>query len=313
MQNDLYDVIVIGGGPAGSSSALYTSRAGLKTLVIDKDPHAGALGMAHLIANYPGVPDALSGMELLELMKLQAVSFGAEYLRDKVTAIDPDGEVKSVFTVSGKFFRASTLILATGAMGKSSEIPGEKRLVGMGVSYCATCDAAFYRGKVVGVYGKNRETVEEALVLSRLAAKVIVFCPAAKLSVSEEESSVLLNEENVEIRYQTRVAAVNGEKELESVTLEGVERALPIDGLFIYISGSAPVLDFTGGRLDISQCGCLKVNREFATSSPGVFAAGDMLCKEIKQAVIVAAEGCQAALYADKYLRGRQKPNNDYR
>ncbi|MBM3421648.1 MAG: FAD-dependent oxidoreductase [Chlorobi bacterium] len=313
MQNDLYDVIVIGGGPAGSSSALYTSRAGLKTLVIDKDPHAGALGMAHLIANYPGVPEALSGMELLELMKLQAVSFGAEYLRDKVTAIDPDGEVKSVFTVSGKFFRTSSLILATGAMGKNSEIPGEKRLVGMGVSYCATCDAAFYRGKEVGVYGKNRETVEEALVLSRLASKVIVLCPASKLSVAEDEASVLLSEKNVEIRYHSKIVAVNGDKELESVTLEGVEHPLPVDGLFIYISGSAPVLDFIGGRLDTSQCGCLKVNREFATSSPGVFAAGDMLCKEIKQAVIVAAEGCQAALYADKYLRGRQKPNNDYR
>lgn len=313
MQNELFDVIVIGGGPAGSSSALYTSRAGLKTLVIDKDPHAGALGMAHLIANYPGIPEAMSGLELLDLMKRQALSFGAEFLRDKVTAIDPEGSEKTVFTASGKFFRARSLILATGAMGKSSEIPGEKRLVGMGVSYCATCDAAFYRGRVVAVYGKNRETVEEALVLSRLAARVIVLCPGAKLAVPETEESLLLSAENVDIRYHCKIVSVNGEKELQSVTLEDVESPLAVDGLFIYISGSAPVLDFIGGRLELSNCGCLKVDREFATSAPGVFAAGDMLCKEIKQAVIVAAEGCQAALYADKYLRDSHKPKNDYR
>lgn len=313
MQTGLYDVIIIGGGPAGSSAALYTSRAVLKTLVIDKDPHAGALGMAHHIANYPGIPDSLSGMELLELMKRQAVSFGAEYVRDKVTGIDPDGAEKAVFTVSGKYYRAKTLILATGAMGKSSEIPGEKQLVGMGVSYCATCDAAFYRGKVVAVYGKNRETVEEAIVLTRFAKKVIVLCSAEKFSVSEEEVAMLHQAGNVEIRYDSKVLAVNGMKEVESLTLQGAGEPLVVDGFFIYLSGSSPVLDFIGGRLAVSQCGCLKIDSFYATSAPGVFAAGDMLCKEIKQAVIVAAEGCQAALYADRYLRGGRKPKHDYR
>ncbi|MGB8246827.1 MAG: FAD-dependent oxidoreductase [Chlorobium sp.] len=312
MQTELFDVIIVGGGPAGSSAALYTSRAAQKTLVIDKDPHAGALGMAHSIANYPGVPDALTGMELLGLMKRQAVSFGAIYRNDKVTAIDPDGPEKTVFTVSGNAFRAKTLILATGAMGKSSEIPGEKKLVGKGVSYCATCDAAFYRGRAVAVYGKNREAVEEALVLSRFASTVMLLCPGGKLAVPEEEAELLHRAENVEIRYHSRVLSVNGEMGVESVSLEGAVDPLAVEGFFIYLSGSAPVLDFIGGRLEISSCGCLKVDREFMTSSPGVFAAGDMLCKEIKQAVIVAGEGCQAALYAGKYLRGTTIHRADY-
>lgn len=313
MQTDLYDVIIVGGGPAGSSAAIYTSRAQLKTLVIDKDPHAGALGMAHSIANYPGIPDATSGMELLELMKRQAVSFGAEYRRDKVTGIDPDGSGKTVFTASGTSHRARALILATGAMGKSSEIPGEKRLVGLGVSYCATCDAAFYRGREVAVYGKNREAVEESLVLARFASKVILLCPGAKLSVPDEEAMMLNSADNLEIRYNSKILSINGDKELQSVTLEGADGPLRTDGLFIYLTGSSPVLDFIGGRLELSQCGCLKVDRDFSTSAPGVFAAGDMLCKEIKQAVIVAAEGCQAALYVDKYLRGGIRPKADYR
>ncbi|MCF8382771.1 MAG: FAD-dependent oxidoreductase [Chlorobium sp.] len=312
MQTELYDVIIVGGGPAGSSAALYTSRAALRTLVIDKDPHAGALGMAHSIANYPGVPDALTGMQLLELMKRQAVSFGALYLRDKVTGIDPEGPEKTVFTVSGKFYRAKSLILATGAMGKSSEIPGEKKLVGLGVSYCATCDAAFYKGRVVAVYGKNREAVEEALVLCRFASKVMLLCPGGKLAVREDEAELLNKAENVEIRYHSKVLSVNGERGVESLTLEGVADPLPVEGFFIYLSGSSPVLDFIGGLLEISGCGCLKVDREFATSAPGVFAAGDMLCKEIKQAVIVAAEGCHAALYAGRFLRGTLKPKSDY-
>ncbi|MBM3161995.1 MAG: FAD-binding protein [Chlorobi bacterium] len=313
MQNELYDVIIIGGGPAGSSAAIYTSRARLKTLVIDKDPHAGALGMAHAIANYPGIPETLGGMELLELMKRQAVSFGARYLRDKVTALDPNGPEKSVFTVSASMYRAKTLILATGSMGKSSDLPGEKKLVGLGVSYCATCDAAFYRERIVAVYGKSREAVEEALILCRFAANVILLCPAPKLSLPEEEMAMLRSAANLEIRYNSRILSVNGQKELESVTLEGSDGQLPVDGLFIYLTGSSPVLDFIGGSLELSQCGCLKVDREFTTSAPGVFAAGDMLCKEIKQAVIVAGEGCQAALYADKYLRGGLKPKSDYK
>lgn len=312
MQTELFDVIIIGGGPAGSSAALYTARAALRTLVIDKDPHAGALGMAHSIANYPGVPDAVTGMQLLELMKRQAVSFGALYQRDKVTGIDPDGPEKSVFTASGKFHRAKSLILATGAMGKSSEIPGEKKFVGQGVSYCATCDAAFYKGKPVAVYGKNREAVEEALVLSRFASKVMLLCPGGKLAVQDEEAELLRQAENLEIRYNSKVLSVNGEKGVESLSLEGAGDPLQVEGFFIYLSGSSPVLDFIGGRLEISGCGCLKVDREFTTSAPGVFAAGDMLCKEIRQAVIVAAEGCQAALYAGRYLRGTPKPAPDY-
>lgn len=306
------DVAIIGGGPAGCSAAIYTARADLDTVIIDKDPHAGALGMAHIIANYPGMGNQITGMELLESMRRHAGSFGARFMKQKVNGIDVRNPEKTVFTTSGTMFKATALILATGSMGKSRELPGEKELLGAGVSYCATCDAAFYRQKVVAVAGRTREAVEEALVLSRFASKVYLFCPTASLTAPPEDIHMLQEQKNIEVFYSRRLDAINGGKFVESVTLGAPEEVVAVDGVFLYLTGSAPVLDFTGGQLDVCQSGCLQVDKDFMTSVPGVFAAGDILCKEVKQAVIVASEGCRAALQVDKFLRGRDRARSDY-
>lgn len=308
-----YDVVIVGGGPAGSSAAIYTARADLGTVVLDKDPHAGALGMAHVIANYPGVRTDISGIELLDSMIDQAKSFGAGFEREKVTGLDlRDTHEKMVFTASGKVFGAKAVVLATGAMGKSAKIPGEQELLGAGVSYCATCDAAFYKGQVVAVAGRTGEAVEESKVLSRFAGKVYLLCPGKSFAASDEEVESLSFLSNVEVLYNQRISSINGRNQVESLSVSGRDTPLEVDGVFLYLTGSAPIIDYTGDQLEQVESGCLKVDSSFSTSVPGVFAAGDVVCKEIKQAVIVASEGCRAALQVDKYLRGRDKPKSDY-
>ena len=312
MSDSHYDVIIVGGGPAGSAAAIYAARADLRTLVLDKDPHAGALGMAHIIANYPGAPTNSSGMQLLRSMREQAESFGAGFAREKVIGLGLQDKEHKVFTASGKAFSARVLILATGSMGKNSVIQGEERFVGAGVSYCATCDAAFYKGRVVAVAGRTGEAVAEAVVLSRFAGRVHLLCPSSSFAAPEEEIERLSLQPDIDVAYNCRITAINGEENVESLTLSGREEPLPVDGVFLYLTGSSPVVDYTGGQLDLTGTGCLKTGPDFMTSVPGVFAAGDVLCKDIKQAIIVASEGCRAALYADKYLAGRARPRSDY-
>ena len=312
MNTEHYDVVIVGGGPAGASAAIYTARADLQTLVLDKDPHAGALGMAHTIANYPGVRSDISGIELLDSMRNQAESFGARFLREKVTGLSLGNREKMIFTASGKMFKAKALVLATGSMGKSKMIKGEQKLVGAGVSYCATCDAAFYKGQVVAVAGRTGEAVGEAKVLSRFAGRVYLLCPTAAFAAPDEEVESLSHLPNIEVLYNKRVSAINGETTVESLSIDGEDSPLDVDGVFLYLTGSSPVIDYAGGQLELVEAGCLKVGQDFSTSVPGVFAAGDVLCKEIKQAIIVASEGCRAALHVDKYLRGNDKVKIDY-
>ena len=313
MSMEHYDVVIVGGGPAGSSAAIYTARADLETVVLDKDPHAGALGVAHVIANYPGARSDISGIELLDSMKSQAESFGARFMREKVTGLDlGDTREKTVFTASRKVFKAKAIVLATGSMGKSREIKGERELIGAGVSYCATCDAAFYKGQVVAVAGRTGEAVEESKVLSRFAEKVYLLCPTTTFAVPDEEVESLSHFPNIEMLYNKRISTINGKRKVESLSISGQDSLLEVDGVFLYLTGSAPIIDYAGGQLELVEAGCLRVDNSFSTSVPGVFAAGDGICKETKQAVIVASEGCRAALQVDKYLRGRDRVKSDY-
>ena len=166
-----FDVVIVGGGPAGCTCALYTSRADLKTVVLDKNPAVGALAITHQIANYPGVPGKVSGEDLLEVMREQAISFGTEYRRAQVFGIDVSGPQKTVYTPEGTFV-GRALVLATGAMGRTASFKGESEFLGRGVSYCATCDGAFYRDRDVAVVGFNQEAIEEAQVLTKFASTV---------------------------------------------------------------------------------------------------------------------------------------------
>ncbi len=309
-----YDVIVIGGGPAGVTAAIYTSRAGLKTLVIDKGLTAGALGITGKIANYPGITEEISGAELLERMRSQARAFGAEFISDKVIGVDLPGEIKTVYGNQGAY-TARSVIIATGSMGRGSRVKGEDELLGHGVSYCATCDAAFFRGQEVVVAGSSDEAIEEALFLTRFAGLVHFLSPTPELKAPQHLVDELTANPKVRLYLGAGLREIIGKERVEAVryALRGqAEQTLAAGGVFVYLQGGKPITDFLQGQLEISDSGCLVVDREHQTAIPGVFAVGDVLCNHIKQAVIAAAEGAIAAIAVEKMLRGRKQMTVDW-
>ncbi|MGD1995506.1 MAG: FAD-dependent oxidoreductase [Anaerolineae bacterium] len=312
-ESEAYDVIVIGGGPAGATAALYAARAGLRTLVVDKGLTAGALGMAAKIANYPGISGPISGADLARRIRDQAASFGAEFVKDRVLRADLQGESRQVWSGEG-MHQGRTVIIATGAMGRTKQLPGEKRLLGRGVSHCATCDAAFFRDQQVAVAGNNDEAVEETLTLARFASEVHFLSPTSDLRASGELVDELIAHPKVTLHPATRIREIEGEEQVEAVRVssQGKETTIPVRGAFIYLQGNVPITDFVGEQLPTREDGCLIVDEDFQTAIPGVFAVGDVLCHHTKQAVVSAAEGAQAALAADRYLRGREKLRPDW-
>lgn len=313
-QPDIYDVIIIGGGPAGATAAIYTARAALNTLVVDKGLTAGALGTSGKIANYPGVPGEISGAELVARIRAQAESFGAHFMQDKVLTTSLQGEVKEIHGGKG-VYRSRAVIIATGSMGRPQAIPGEERLLGRGVSYCVTCDGAFFRGQEVAVAGGNDEAAEEALLLTRFARQVHLLVPTAELKASPGIVAEVSHHPQVEVYLATRLREILGEQQVEGVRValaKGEERILPVTGVFIYLQGGRPITDFLDGQLPLTEGGCLLVDEAMQTGIPGVFAAGDVLCKHLKQAVIAAAEGAKAAMTAERYLSGRDRLRPDW-
>jgi thioredoxin reductase (NADPH) len=311
---DMYDVIIIGGGPAGATAAIYAARADLKTLVLDKGLTAGALGMTSRIANYPGVPGEISGAELLERIRNQAESFGARFVQDKVLTASVRGEVKEV-SGGRDSYHAQAVIIATGSMGRTQTVPGEEQLVGRGVSYCATCDGAFFRDQDVAVVGNNDEAVEEALFLTRFARRVHLLVLTPDLKTSPELADEVSQHPKVEVHPATRLREVVGEQQVKSVRVaprEGKEQEIPVAGVFIYLQGGKPITDFVGDQLPTTEAGCLTVDEVMQTSIPGVFAVGDVLCNHLKQAVVAAGEGAVAAMALQRYLSGREKLRPDW-
>lgn len=306
---DVYDVVIIGGGPAGSTAALYASRAGLKTLVIDKGLTAGALGMTGRIANYPGATGEISGADLLKQMREQAQSFGTEFASDRVIGVDLLAEEKTVFGNLGSY-SGRTVIIATGSMGRGTHIKGESELLGKGVSYCATCDAAFFKGQEVLVAGNSDEAIEEGLYLTRFASRVHFLNPSNELKAPQALVEELEGNPSVTVYKEATLQEINGSERVVSARFlhQGKEEmVIPVSGAFVYLQGGRPITDFLQGQLEVSESGCLVVDREFRTALPGVFAVGDVLCNHIKQVVIAAGEGALAAMAAEKALRGRRK------
>jgi thioredoxin reductase (NADPH) len=309
-----YDVIVIGGGPGGASAAIYTARADLKTLVIDKGLTAGALGITAKISNYPGVPGAVTGAELVEIMRAQAESFGAQFLTDKVVGVDLKSEPKMVMAGTGVFY-AKVIILATGSMGRTSSVKGEEEFLGRGVSYCATCDGAFFRNKTVAVIGNNDEALEETLFLTKFAEKIHLVVPTPALKAREVLTKEVEANAKIDIHMGTRLKEISGNGTVQSIRVQprsGAETELPVSGAFVYLQGGKPITDYLMEQLPTSAEGCLVVDNELQTAVPGVFAIGDLLCTHIKQAVIAASDGVIAAIAADKYIHGRKQIKTDW-
>lgn len=310
-----YDVVIIGGGPAGCSCALYTARSNLKTVVLDKNAHAGALAITHKIANYPGVWGEVGGHELLEVMRAQAIEFGAEYKQAQVFAIDFSELQKKVYTPQGTF-RCRALVLATGAMSRVASIPGEAEYLGRGVSYCATCDGAFFRDREVVVVGSSAEAIEEALVLTKFASTVHWVNPKEPTTTNGYVEDLLAHQ-SVKLWSKTRLLAIHGEESgVTSVEIlpkgQSPISIAPVEGVFIYLQGAKPITDFLGGQIELKPDGGVQVDEMMQTNIPGVWAIGDIRNTPFKQAVVAASDGCIAAMAIDRYLNQRLNIKPDW-
>jgi len=309
-----FDVVIIGGGPAGASAAIYTSRAGLKTLVIDKGLTTGALGITSRIANFPGIIDEVSGADLLTRIRTQAISFGAEFVSDKVIGVDLINDVKTVFGNNSTYVTRS-IIVASGSMGRGTRIKGEGELLGRGVSYCATCDAAFFKNQEVVVAGSSDEAVEEGLFLTKFVSHVHFLCPSPELKAPQYLVDELTANPKVTLYKGAGLREVSGQDRVEAVRFAQkgqTEQTLPVKAAFIYLQGGKPITDFLQGQIETTEMGCLVVDNEYQTSIPGVYAIGDVLCTHIKQAVISAAEGASAGIAVEKVLHGRKQMAVDW-
>lgn len=308
---DVYDVVIVGGGPAGLTAALYAARSKLKTVILDKSSAGGALAYTGKIENYPGLMNPVPGKELLDIMRKQAIGFGAEYVETRVIGMNLTENIKEVFTMD-KTCSGKTIIIATGSMGREPSLKGEGKFLGKGVSYCAICDAAFFKGKTVCVVGNSEEAVKEAGILARFAETVFLISPLQKLKIDDHP---VLNMSNVRVMLGYTVSGIDGKEVVEKIKMHDCDQnevELNLSGVFVYLRGKKPITDFLTGTLEMGEDGCISVNHMMETSVPGVFAAGDVICSEIKQVVVAASQGCIAALAAEKYLYKRTKYRMDW-
>ncbi|BCJ88458.1 FAD-dependent oxidoreductase [Effusibacillus dendaii] len=308
MFEEVYDLAIIGSGPAGASAAVYSSRGRMKTIVLDKAPGAGALAITHKIANYPGVGEELTGLELVDRIRRQAVGFGAAFVRTNVLSTRLQGEIKELETPEG-IIKAKAVFIAVGARGNSKKIKGEEEFTGRGVSYCSTCDGAFFQGRVVGVSGDNEEALTEAISLAKFAKHVFFFIPTKKLH-GEADINAVKDYPNIEVLWQHRVREVVGTDKFEGVLVqnpEGEQVTYDLDGVFLYMSGNKPNTDFLADQVKRDEEGYIEVDEFLATNVEGVYAGGDARRTPVKQAVVAAADGAIAAMSADAYVNKRKK------
>ena len=300
----IYDMVIIGGGPGGYTAALYAARAGLKVIVLEKLSAGGQMALSHQIDNYPGFPEGIDGFSLAERMQEQAERFGAESELAEVYRLKLEGNLKEIETDEGTFY-GRTVVIATGASPRNLGVPGEQELVGRGVNYCAACDGMFYKGKTVVIVGGGNTAAADALMLSRVAKKVILIHRRDTLRATKVYHEPLMQAENVEFRWNSAVKALHAQDILKSVTIQnlitGEEEVLQADGVFISI-GRAPVTALFGGQLALDAGGYILAGEDTATSIPGVFAVGDVRMKQVRQIITAAADGAVAAHMAEEYL-----------
>ena len=301
--NNIYDVLIIGGGPGGYTAALYCARAGIKALVLEKLAPGGQMATTGDIDNYPGFEEGVDGFELGDKMRRQAERFGAETLLTEVTAVNLIAEPKSVTTWNGEFF-GRAVIIATGAYPRLLGLPNENELRGRGVTYCATCDGMMYRGKEVAVVGGGNSAVADALVLAKLCKKVTLIHRRDTLRASKVYHDALPNS-GVEIRWNSRPTELLFDQRLTGVkladTVTGEESVLPCEGLFI-AAGRVPDTGLFRGQLDMDEAGYLLADETTRTNIPGVYAVGDVRQKPLRQIVTATADGAVAAHFIEEYL-----------
>jgi len=301
------DVVIIGSGPAGYTAAVYAARANLNPLVVASSVEFGGdLMNTTDVDNFPGFPEGIMGPELMTQMQKQAERFGAEILYDDVTSVELAGPIKKISLGNGDTVEAKAVIVATGSAYRKLGIPDEDRLSGYGVSWCATCDGAFYRQKVVAVVGGGDSAMDAATFLTRFADKVYIIHRSESLRASAVLQQRAQDDEKIEFIFNATVARVYGDELVSGIglvdTVTGEERTLDVSGMFIAI-GSDPRTHVVHGQLDLTENGTIAVaGRTSKTNLEGVFAAGDVIDPTYRQAVTAAGSGCVAALDAQHYL-----------
>lgn len=301
----MYDIIIIGSGPAGLSAAIYAQRACLDAIVIEKNGISGGQVLnTWEVDNYPGFP-GVTGFELSRQFREHANKLGARVVQDEVMQVELSGNVKKV-VCEEETYEARCVILASGAHHRTLEVPGEEELRGAGVSYCATCDGAFFRGRTVAVVGGGDAALEDAIFLARMCEKVYIVHRRDKLRGAKRLQERLQALENIEFVWNSETAAIEGNGQVEALRLRqtqtGEERRLDVDGVFIAV-GIAPESELYAGQLELDEQGYIRADESGQTSVPGVFAAGDVRTKALRQILTAASDGANCVASAERYLQ----------
>lgn len=306
---DLYDVVIVGGGPAGLTSAIYLARAKYRVLVLEKEKFGGQITITEEIVNYPGVEQA-SGASLTEGMRRQAERFGAEFALEEVTSLELSGDIKQVRTGSGEAYRALGIVLAVGASPRKLGFEGEKEFQGRGVAYCATCDGEFFTGRDVLVIGGGFAAVEESIFLTKYASKVTMIVREPDFTCAAGVADKLKDYPGIQVHFHTEVKGAFGEKFLERALLWNNETGAEWEytsadgkpfGIFVF-AGYEPATKWISGQIALNEQGYLVTDREQATDVPGVYAAGDVCVKGLRQVVTAVGDGAVAATSLEHYV-----------
>jgi thioredoxin reductase (NADPH) len=299
-----YDVIIIGGGPAGLSAGIYAARARLACKLIEKAALGGLIVNAEKVENYPGFADGVSGLELTELMQSQAQKFGLDTVIGEVQGLTLNDSLKTITTSAGDY-DTRAVIVASGSEHNKLGVPGEGKFTGRGVSFCATCDGYFFQDKTVAVVGGGNAALAEALNLTKFASKVFVVHRRGELRATKIVQERALANPKIEFRFNTAVSAIEGGDFVKSLKLEDTENGkastLKVDGLFVAI-GFKPNTDFLKNTVPLDGAGYVITDEKMATPVPGIFAAGDVRSSSIRQVIGAAGDGAVAAIYAERYL-----------
>ena len=299
----MYDIIIVGGGPAGLTAALYALRAGKTALIIEKNAFGGQITWSPKVENFPTI-ESISGTELADRLMEQTMNQGAEMELDEVTAIELDGDVKRVKTEFGGEFEAKAVIIATGARPRMLGVEREAELVGSGVCFCAVCDGAFYKGRPVAVNGGGNSALQDAMLLSDTCSRVYLVHRRDSFRGEAKLVEALREKENVEFVLNSSITALHGETGLTGITVTdkmGNERKIAVDGLFVAI-GHAPDNGIFAGLIELDAGGYADSGEDCMTKTPGVFVAGDCRKKSVRQLTTAAADGSAAALAACSYI-----------
>lgn len=301
----MYDVVIIGSGPAGLSAALYAKRAMLNALVIEKQPISGGqIINTYDVDNYIGLPK-INGFDLAEKFREHTLSFGAEFLHGEVTNISAEGKIKVLTLNNGTKIETKTIIIAAGTENRTLGVPGEEKFKGRGVSYCATCDGAFFRNKTVAVVGGGDVALEDAIYLARTCKKVYLIHRRDEFRAARLLQSNLKKFDNITLLFDTVVTEIQGDAKAENIALKNVksgdERNLKADGVFIAV-GTLPKSQLVKGILELDRSGYIIADETGKTSEDGIFAAGDVRTKQLRQVVTATADGANCITSIEKYL-----------